>query len=422
MHEETEKVAPLITNDAIVLGLLMLILAGVFYTSHSKHPAWKKFYSVVPSLLLCYFIPSVFSTLNIIPGEGDGSQLYFVASRYLLPTSLVLLTLSIDLKAIARLGIKAVGMFLAGTIGIVIGGPVALLIVSAISPDFIGANPDDVWRGMSTIAGSWIGGGANQAAMKEMWQPSGEMFSIMATVDVIVANIWMATLLFGIAYNKRLNRFFKGDDTAIEDLRKKVEDYQASIAKMPTLTDLMIILGVGFSVTGVGHIVADAVAPFLAENYPGLAQYSLTSGFFWLIVVATLGGVGLSFTRARKLEGVGASRMGSALIYILVATIGMYMDLYAIVEYFQLFVVGIIWMLVHVIILFIAAKLMKAPYFFIAVGSQANVGGAASAPIVASAFNPALAPVGALLAVLGYAIGTFGAYICALLMQAVATG
>ena len=141
-----------------------------------------------------------------------------------------------------------------------------------------------------------------------------------------------------------------------------------------------------------------------------------------LIVISTTFGLLLSFTRVRKLEGVGASRWGSVFIYILVATIGMKMNLGEVFQNLGLFAVGIIWMLVHVIILLIVAKLIKAPFFFVAVGSQANVGGAASAPVVASAFSPSLAPVGVLMAVLGYALGTYGALICAYLMQAVATG
>ena len=127
----------------------------------------------------------------------------------------------------------------------------------------------------------------------------------------------------------------------------------------------------------------------------------------------------LSFTRARKLEGAGASKIGSLFLYILVATIGMKMNVLAIFENPGFFAIGLIWIIIHIIILFIVAKIIKAPFFFIAVGSQANIGGAASAPIVASAFHPALAPVGVLLAVLGYALGTYGAYICAQLMRLV---
>lgn len=417
--EEMDKVSPLITNDAVVLGLLSLILALVFYTSSSKHPFWIKFYTYIPSLLLCYFIPSLMNTFGIISGET--SSLYQVASRYLLPASLVLLTLSVDFKGIMKLGPKAVIMFLTGTAGIMIGGPVAIMIVSTFAPDVVGGvGSDAVWRGLTTIAGSWIGGGANQAAMYEVFGASPELFSTMIAVDVIVANIWMAFLLYGAGNSEKWDKKLKADASAIVELKNKIESYRLSISKIPSLTHTMIIFGVGFGVTGLAHFGADMIAPFIMENAPFLDKFSLTSGFFWLIVIATTLGLALSFTSARKLEGVGASRIGSLLLYVLVATIGMQMDVMAIFSNPGLFMVGIIWMLVHITVLLVVAKIIKAPFFFVAVGSQANVGGAASAPIVASAFNPSLAPVGVLLAVLGYALGTYGAYICGLLMQAVA--
>ncbi|MGK7394027.1 MAG: DUF819 family protein [Candidatus Cyclobacteriaceae bacterium M3_2C_046] len=416
---ENEVVNPaLITNDAVVLGLLMVILALVFYTASSSRPGWQKFYKYVPSLLLCYFIPAIFNSLGIISGED--SNLYFVSSRYLLPTSLVLLTLSIDLKGIMRLGPKAVIMFLAGTVGIVIGGPLAIMIISTFSPDLVGgAGPDAVWRGLATIAGSWIGGGANQAAMFEVFEASPDLFAAMIAVDVIVANIWMAFLLYGAGRSAQLDKVFKADASAIADVQKRIEDYRLSIAKLPKLTDTMVILGIGFGATGIAHLLGDFLAPWIKLNFPALDKFSLTSEFFWIVVVATTIGLILSFTRAKKFEGVGASRLGSAMLYVLVATVGMKMDIGAVAESPGYFMIGLIWMAIHVIILLSVGKLIKAPFFFIAVGSQANVGGAASAPIVASAFNPSLAPVGVLLAVLGYALGTYAAWFCGILMQAV---
>jgi uncharacterized membrane protein len=410
---------PLITNDAVVLGLLLLILAAVFITASSKKSGWQKFYRFVPSVLLCYFIPSLFNTSGII--SGDESNLYFVSSRYLLPTALVLLTLSIDLKAIARLGKKAIIMFLAGTTGIVIGGPLSILIVSTFAPDIVGGvGPDAVWRGMATIAGSWIGGGANQAAMFETFGASEDLFATMITVDVIVANIWMAFLLYGVGISKKLDKRLKADASSIEEVKKGIEKYQASIMKIPTLAEVMTVLGVGFGATAIAHFGADIIAPWIGEVAPQLDKFSLASSFFWLVVIATTIGLSLSFTKARKLEGVGASRLGSVMIYVLVASIGMLMDVTAIFDNPGFFMVGLIWMAVHVIVLLGVAKIIKAPYFFVAVGSQANVGGAASAPIVAGAFHPSLAPVGVLLAVLGYALGTYAAYICGLLLQAAA--
>ena len=408
----------LFTNDAIVFGILISILAFVFTTSKSENPFWKKFYKYIPTLLLCYFIPSIFNSLGIISGEE--SNLYFVASRYLLPTSLVLLTISIDLPEIKKLGPKAIIMFLTGTVGIILGGPLAILIVSTFAPDVVGGvGPDAVWRGLTTVAGSWIGGGANQAAMKEIFNVGDTLFSSMIAVDVIVANIWMAFLLYGAGINERIDAKFQADNSAITELKEKIEAYRAQILRIPDLTDTLKVMTVGFGVTAIAHLGADNIAPWISESAPWLAKFSLTSKFFWLIVLATTFALGLSFTKARELEGVGASRYGSLFLYILVATIGMKMNIMAIFENPGLFVVGLIWIAFHAILLIVVAKIIRAPFFFLAVGSQANIGGAASAPIVASAFHPSLAPVGVLLAVLGYAIGTYAAWICGILMQTI---
>ena len=407
---------PVFTNDAIVFGILMSILGFVFITSTSKKPLWVKFYKYVPALLLCYFIPSIFNSLGII--SGNNSNLYFVASRYLLPTSLALLTISIDLKEIRKLGSKALILFFTGTLGIIIGGPIAILIVLSINPALIaGSDIDSVWRGLSTVAGSWIGGGANQAAMKEVFQVDNEIFSAMVAVDVIVANIWMAFLLYGAGINDKIDNWLQADSSSIDVLKNKIEAYQAQIMKTPNTADTMRVLSIGFGITAVAHFGADLIAPWIFQNAPLLAKFSLTSKFFWLIVISTTLAVFLSFTKARELEGVGASRIGSVFIYILVATIGMKMNILAIFDNPGLFIVGLIWMMIHAGMLISVAKFIKAPFFFMAVGSQANVGGAASAPIVASAFHPSLAPVGVLLAVLGYAMGTYGAWLCGVLMQ-----
>lgn len=406
----------LITNDAVVLGILMLILGFVFRTSSSESPGWRRFYSVVPSLLLCYFLPSLLATAGII--SGDESKLYFVSSRYLLPASLVLLTLSIDFKGILGLGPKALVMFATGTVGVVVGGPLAILIVSLFDPGIVGGEGHEaVWRGLTTVAGSWIGGGANQTAMKEVFEVGDDVFSALVAVDVIVANIWMACLLWAAGRSEAIDRRTGADASAIVELRDRVAHYQAQIAKIPGLADTMSILAVGFGVTGACHLLADWIAPRLQAAAPLLERFSLTSTFFWIVVLATTAGLILSGTRMRRLEGAGASRIGSALLYVLVASIGMKMNLMAIFEHTGLFVVGAVWISLHAGLMLLVARLIRAPVFFVAVGSQANIGGAASAPIVASAFHPALAPVGVLLAVLGYAVGTYGAWFCGQLMR-----
>ena len=411
----------MITNDAIILGMLAAILGFVFYTAGSEHRFWKRFYRFVPALLLCYFLPSLLTTFDII--DAESSQLYFVASRYLLPASLVLLTLSIDLKGIINLGPKALVMFLTGTLGIIIGGPIALLIMSIFSPDLIGVSgPDAVWRGMTTVAGSWIGGGANQAAMKEIFGVGGNIFSAMVAVDVIVANIWMAVLLIMAGNAKQLDARRGADTSAITELREKVEAMHKKHSRNPTLPDLMLIAAVGFGITAIAHGCADLLAPWFQANAPQLARFSFTSQFFWLIVIATTLGIFAAFSPAKKLEGAGASKVGSVFIYFLVATIGTHMDITALRDSPELFLLGAIWMAIHAGLILLVAKLIKAPTFFMAVGSQANVGGAASAPVVAAAFHPSLAPVGVLLAVMGYALGTYGAWFCGQLLRIVGGG
>lgn len=418
MQDTVMANTPLITNDATVLGILALILGFVFYTSNSSNAACRSFYKYVPALLMCYLLPSLLNTFGIV--SADVSQVDEVAKYFLLPACLVLLTLSIDIKAIAGLGSKAVIMFLTGTVGVIIGGPLALLIVSAIWPELIGVTgPDAVWRGMAALAGSWIGGGANMLAMKEIYGADGNIFTVMVTVDIVVANIWMAVLLYMAANHKRIDAKNGADTSSIDRLIEKVEAETRENSKQPDLKDYMLILAVGFGAAGLAHFAADYLVPFFQNNYPELKKFSLHSKLFWIIVLVTTIGLTLSFTKVRKLEAVGASKVGSSFLYVLVATIGLHMDITQIVEAPKYMVIGLIWMAVHVILLFAVGKFIKAPVFYLAVGSKANIGGAASAPVIASAFHPSLAPVGVLLAVLGYALGTYMAWLCGQLLRIV---
>jgi uncharacterized membrane protein len=404
-------VSALISNDAVVLGLLAATLGVIFYTTQHPHPFWRRFYTYVPALLLCYFIPALYNTFGLI--DGGQSALYYVASRFLLPATLVLLTLSIDLQAILRLGPKALILFFTGTAGVVIGGPLAILLWSWIAPELVAG---DVWRGMSTVAGSWIGGGANQAAMKEIFEVDNNLFGAMVAVDVLVASLWMAVLLWMAANSERLDARRGADTSAILDLRRRVEQFEAEHARIPKLHDLMFILAIGFGGTGLAHALGVPLAAWFAQ-FGWAVQLSLSSTFFWIVVLATTLGLGLSFTRMRRIEGAGASKVGSVMLYVLVASIGMHMDLKAVITHTGLFAVGLTWIAFHAGLLLLVAWLLRAPVFYLAVGSQANIGGAASAPVVAAAFHPSLAPVGVLLAVLGYGLGTYLGWVCGQLMR-----
>ncbi|GLU45640.1 membrane protein [Muricauda sp. NBRC 101325] len=370
---------------------------------------------------MCYLLPAILASVGIV--DEASSQTYYVASRYLLPAALILMTLSIDLKAILNLGSKALIMFLTGTAGIIIGGPLAILIVSIFSPETVGgAGFDAVWRGLATIAGSWIGGGANQAAMLEVFQYNQENYGGMVLIDIVVANLWMAIILLGVGKTQKIDRWLKADTSSIEELKVIVSAYTEKIARVTTLQDFIMMLFYAFTGVGIAHLLGYHFADFLQTNFevvrnPQKILSSLGSEFLWMVVFATVIGIGLSFTKAKNYEGAGASKIGGVFIYILVATIGMKMDLGKVLENPGLIVIGLIWISIHASLLILVAKLIKAPFFFLAVGSQANVGGAASAPVVAAEFHPSLTSVGILLAVFGYVVGTAGAYLCALLME-----
>ncbi|MEZ6094041.1 MAG: DUF819 family protein [Pirellulaceae bacterium] len=249
-------------------------------------------------------------------------------------------------------------------------------------------------------------------------QKAGDLYSAMIAVDVLVAEFWMLFLLLGVGNADAIDRFFKADSSSVNHLKEKMEAFSLSSARIPTTIDLMVLLGIAFVGTSLSHFLGEHLAAWCKEHIPKLANLlNLNSGFFWVIMISTTLGLSLSFTRARNLEGAGASKIGTVFIFVLVATIGMNMNVLAFFKYPGLFVVGLIWMIVHVGLLFLVGYLIRAPYFFLAVGSKANIGGAASAPVVAGAFHPSLAPVGVLLAVLGYAVGTYGAWLSANLMQ-----
>ena len=301
-----------------------------------------------------------------------------------------MLTLAIDLPATLRLGPKALAMFFAGTLSVVLGGPVALLIWKALAPASVDG---ELWRGMTAIAGSWIGGAANQAAMKEVFQIEPNLFGVMVAVDVLFAYLWMAVLLWMAANHQRARSQAEGRHHGDRRARRKdgasaPRTRAHSLASRPH-DHARARLRRHRPLACAGRTARRAFA-----GVEWAVRLSLASEFFWIVVLATTFGLLLSFTRARQLEGAGASRLGSALLYVLIATVGMQMNIGAVLTSPVLFGIGFTWIAFHAVVMLVVARLIRAPTFFLAVGSQANIGGAASAPVVAAAFHPSLAPVG----------------------------
>ena len=405
-----------IQNDIVLFGLIAATLGLIFWLSSGPTPFWKKFFAWVPALLLCYFIPGIYNSVGLIDGSASG--LYNpIASRVLLPAALVLLTLTIDLRGVLRLGPKLLAMYAAASLSIMLGAFVAFWIMDLLHPATVAG---DTWGGMAALAGSWIGGGANMLAMKEIFAVDETTFGHFVVVDVGVGYIWMAVLIFFANRASAIDARTGADTRAIETLKERLASYQKEHERIPSLTDLMVIIGIAFGTVGLCHAIAGPASAWFAQNVSWARQVSLHEPFVWVVVLSTLIGLGLSLTRARTLDGAGASKIGTLFLYILIACIGMQMDIGSLADKPWLLVLGLIWILVHIALLALVGRLLRVPFFYFAMGSQSNIGGPASAPVVAAVFHPSLAPVGALLGALGYATGTVAAYVVGVVLRGMA--
>lgn len=392
----------LITEPTALFAFLAAVLAAVFALSRVK--ALEKLFAVLPPVLWAYFVPMLTTTFGITPASA---VTYDWMMRYLLPFSLFLIMLSVDLRAILSLGWVALAMMVVGTVGIVIGGPIALLVTGGL------LNDPEAWKGFAALSGSWIGGTANMLAIKESVGTPDSALGPIIVVDTVVGYGWMAVLLFLSGYQARFDRWV-GADTKVMD---RVNATLAALDRERNPVSLEafgILAGLGMAAAVLCRLAGDAL--------PKLGDPTIISHGTWAVLVVVTVGLALSFTPMRRLERDGASRVGYVALYLLLTSIGAKADLAAVLDTPVYILAGVIWLSIHILLLFGAAKLLKAPLFFVATGSMANVGGAASAPVVAGVYLPAMAPVGVLMAVAGYILGIYAALGCAWLLALVGGG
>jgi uncharacterized membrane protein len=324
--------------------------------------------------------------------------------RYLLPFCLILLMVTVDLPGILRLGGQALLMMLVGTLGIIIGGPLALAALGRWLPA-------DTWMGMAALSGSWIGGAPNMVAIKESVGTPDSIMGPIIVVDTAVGYGWMGVLLFLSAWQNRFDRYAGADVRGLEAVNRRLAAADES-RRHPEVTDLAQILALGFG----GALICVAVG----DQLPTLGDPTIISHTTWAVLLVTTVGLALSFTPLSRLEDVGASRLGYLALYLLLTAIGAQADLLKVLEAPLYLGVGVLWIAVHAALLFGTALLIRAPLFFVATGSMANIGGVVSAPVVASVYHRALAPVGLLMGVSGYILGIYGGLLCAWLLSLVA--
>ena len=384
--------AALITEPTALFAFLAAILGLVFWLS--TVPALGKLFEYIPPVIWAYFVPMLATTFGITP---SASPVYDWMARYLLLIALFLLMITVDLPAILRLGPKALAMMVVGTLGIVLGGPLAYLI-------FGGFLPEDAWKGFAALSGSWIGGTANMVAVQQSVGAPDDALGPIIVVDTVVGYGWMGVLIFLSSFQARFDRWVGADTGFVESLNRKLAALDTTRRPIST-ADLALIAGLAFA--------AAALAYGLSGALPSVGDPTIISRTTWAVLIVVTAGLALSFTPLRQLERPGASRVGYFALYLLLTSIGAKADLKAVLEAPVYLAAGVVWISFHVGLLMLAAKLLRAPLFYVATGSMANVGGAASAPIVAGVYLPAMAPVGLLMAVAGYILGIYAAFGCA---------
>jgi len=396
----TDASQAIFTDPMSVFAFLATLVATIFWLSGVKR--FEKFFEYVPPVIFVYFLPMFATTLGITP---MASEAYEWTTRYFLPLALFLLMISIDLKSVAKLGPTALFMVTAGTVGIIIGGPIAL----AVFGPFL---PPDAWKGFAALSGSWIGGTANMVAVAESVNTPESAFGPIIVVDTVVGYGWMGVILFFSVWQKKFDRFINANTSAIEETNARLAEMDRD-RHPTTVRDAAFLVGIGMG--------AAVLSVKLGARIPPLGDPTIISATTWAVLIVVTGGLLLSFTPLREYEKVGASQLGYTALYLLLAGIGAQADLKAVVDAPLYLVAGALWISIHVVILLLAARLIRAPLFFVATGSMANIGGAASAPVVAGVYHPAMAPVGLLMAVVGYVFGIYGALFCAYLLGIVGT-
>jgi uncharacterized membrane protein len=392
--QESEPTA-FLTDPMAHAAFLAGSVAVLFWLSDLER--FRTFFKYLPPIIWSYFVPMLATTFGILPAA---SPAYSWIRTYFLPMALLLLMVSIDLKSVLKLGPMALFMVIAGTVGIIIGGPIAYLV-------FGGFLPPDAWKGFAALAGTWIGGTANMVAIADSVGTSADALGPIIVVDTVVGYGWMGVLLFFSAYQNLFDKKTGARTEVLDDTTRMLEEMEDR-RRPSTLRDMLMLIGLG---------LAGAVASVaLGKTLNPLGDPVIISHTTWTVLIVVTGGLALSFTKVRSLEEVGASNLGYAALYLLVAAIGAQADLQAVIQAPVYLAAGVLWISIHILVLFGAARLVRAPLFFVATGSMANIGGAASAPVVAGVYHPAMAPVGLLMAVAGYVLGIYGALVCAWLL------
>lgn len=368
-----------------LLAVLAVAVALVLRLEGS--PGFAPLFRRVPAIFWIYFLPMVATSAGLIPSS---SPLYSTLARYLLPAALVLMLLSSDIRAIARLGPRALLAMTAAVCGVAAGAIVAFLLFGeALGPE--------AWKGLAALTGTWTGGSANLIAVATSLGLSPEVQGVAILVDTVVGYSWMGILIALSARQATIDRRLRADRAEVEAIGLRIEARMERDRRPLLIGDAVLVAAISIGTAAVGL--------WLGRLLPPVGE--VLTPFAWGILIVTTAGLLLSLTPLAKLDGAGASSLGYAAFYLLLASVGAQADLKRIVAQPLWIVAGVVMIAVHGVVLAAALRWMRAPSFFFGAASQASIGGYSSAPVVAEIYQPGLAPVGLLLAVAGNVLGTY---------------
>ena len=379
----------LIGSPGGVLAVLAAVAALWFFIAQVTE--WKLF-QYVPPLIFIYATPVFLNNFGVIPAA---SPVYSGLSDFVLPAFIVLMLIKVDVRSAVRVMGKGVVVMLMGTMGVVIGAAVAYAVVHRwLSPD--------AWKGFGSLAGSWIGGTGNMAAVTEMLQTPPEEFGLAVLADNVVYLVWLPILLGSKNMAARFNRWTRVSEDRVR-MMEAAADEVLEEERRPEMRDFIYLGAVALAVTWLCTLLSRELFALMMANAPQLEV--ILSESTWRVLLITTAALALSATPVSRLPG--ATQFGTAMIYVFVAGMGARASVAGFAQAPAFLLGAFIWIAVHGAFCLLGAKLMRVDVHSAAIASAANIGGAASAPIVAAFHRPSLVPVSILMALIGYALGNY---------------
>lgn len=378
----------MITDGFLFISLLIAIAGVLVYLDKARGlPVFR----YVPGFVFLYLIAALLNTVGVF-GESDSIDAVGGGVKdALLPAMIMLLLFQCDVRKIIKLGPKLLLTYAATAVSIMLGFVITFAVLK-------GVLDAEAWKGLAALAASWTGGSANMAAVQGILNPPENIFGYVLIVDTIVYSVWLLVMFSSVGISDKFNAWTKADTSALSSRAAATGEGSEKSSADEEKMDLVAL----FRVLAIG-LFGSALATVIGGKLPeiGVVVNSTT----WTILIVSIVGLIIGSTKYGKMAG--ASDVAYIMLYIIIGVIAAGSDFTSLVEAPIYLLAGIMVVTIHMGLMIIYAKLTKTELFSLAVASTANIGGVASAPVVAGAFNRELVPVGVLFALIGAFAGTF---------------